>query len=325
MPYPWQKESWRQLVGLRPRLPHALLIHGPAGIGKLMLAEEFAQLLLCEAPGELEAPCGRCDGCRWFLAGSHPDFRRLEPEFLARQRGAAEDEEARASASGKGQKPSAEIKIDEVRELDAFLNLRSHRGRRRVVLVHPAEAMNSHAANALLKGLEEPQAEAHFILVSHRPARLLPTLRSRCVALAIAPPTPERAGPWLKQQAIPDWEEWLAFAGNAPLRAVGYATGTGKLIARFRQALASREYEALGSVVDREELEALAEVLQKHALDVVLASLAGRSRFGKAEGAGNVSAWLQYARQMGKNRLLASHPLNPHLFAAQMVAGMPRD
>lgn len=325
MHYPWQKESWRQLVGLSPKLPHALLIHGPAGIGKLALAEDFTQFLLCEATGRLEAPCGRCDGCRWFLAGSHPDFRRLEPESLARQRDSAEVEEDRAPTASKAQKPSVEIKIDQVRELDAFLNLRSHRGRRRVVLVHPAEAMNLHAANALLKGLEEPQAEAHFILVSHRPARLLPTLRSRCVALPFAPPTPEEAGPWLRQQAIQDWDQWLAFAGNAPLRAEEYAKGGGKLILRFRQALASKDYDALGNVVDREELEALAEVLHKHALDVALASLAGHSRFGKTKGVANAAAWLQYARQMGKNRLLARHPLNPRLFAGEMVAGIPRD
>jgi DNA polymerase-3 subunit delta' len=324
MPYPWQKRTWKQLLELRSRLPHALLIHGPAGIGKLTLAEEFTQFLLCEATGELRAPCRRCDGCRWFLAGSHPDFRRLEPESLARQRDSAEGDEDRSPAASKGQKPSVEIKIDQVRELDAFLNLRSHRGRRRVVLVHPAEAMNLHAANALLKGLEEPQAEAHFILVSHRPARLLPTLRSRCVALPFAPPTPEEAGPWLRQQAIQEWEQWLAFAGNAPLRALEYATGAGKLVLRFRLALASRDCEALANVVDREELEALAEVLQKHAFDVALASLAGRSRFGTAKGEANAAAWLQYARLMGKNRLLASHPLNPRLFAGEMVAGMPR-
>lgn len=322
--YPWQEHIWRQLLDLRAKLPQALLIHGPMGIGKLALAEVFAQILLCEASGELQAPCGRCDGCRWFLAGSHPDFRRLEPEILAQQRVSVEVEDEPVPAAAKSQKASSEIKIDQVRELDGFLNLRSHRGRRRVVLVHPAEAMNPNAANALLKGLEEPQADAHFILVSHRPARLLPTIRSRCVALPVALPKPEDAAPWLKEQRVADGEQWLAYAGGAPLRAVEYATGAGELVARYRQALGARDFDALAAVNDREQLEALAEVLQKHALDVALASCAGRARFGQAKSSPNAAAWLRYARQMGKNRLLASHPLNPRLFAGEMLAGMPK-
>ena len=322
--YPWQINTWGQLLGLRAKLPQALLIHGPSGVGKLALAELFTQILLCEAPGELQAPCGRCEGCRWFLAGSHPDFRRLEPETLAQQRISAAVEDEPAPAGAKPQKASSEIKIDQVRELDAFLNLRSHRGGRRVVLVHPAEAMNLNAANALLKGLEEPQADAHFILVSHRPARLLPTIRSRCVALPVALPRPEVAGPWLKEQRVADGEQWLAFAGGAPLRAVEYATGAGEHVSRYRQALGARDFDALAAVNDREQLEALAEVLQKYALDVALASYAGRARFGGAKGSPNAAAWLRYARQMGKNRLLASHPLNPRLFAGEMIAGMPK-
>jgi len=323
--YHWQKNSWQQLLDLRAKLPQALLIHGPVGIGKQALAEVFAQLLLCEGPGELPAPCGHCDGCRWFQAGSHPDFRRLEPEILARQRVSVEAEDEPAPAAAKPQKASSEIKVDQVRELDGFLNLHSHRGGRRVVLVHPAEAMNANAANALLKGLEEPQADAHFILVSHRPARLLPTIRSRCVALPVALPKPEDVGPWLKEMRVADAERWLAFAGGAPLRAVAYATGAGELIARYRQALETRDFDALAAVNDREQLEALAEVLQKHALDVALASCAGRGRFGQANASPNAVAWLRYARQMGKNRMLASHPLNPRLFAGEMIAGMPKD
>jgi len=322
--YPWQNYTWKQLLDLRAKLPQALLIHGPAGIGKQALAEVFTQILLCEASGELQAPCGGCEGCRWFLAGSHPDFRRLEPEILARQRVSVEVEDQPATAAAKLQKASSEIKIDQVRELDAFLNLRSHRGGRRIVLVHPAEALNLNAANALLKGLEEPQADAHFILVSHRPARLLPTIRSRCLALPVAPPKPEEAVAWLKEARIADGEQWLAFAGGAPLRAAGYANTSGEAVARYRQALRALDYDALAAVNDREQLEALAEVLQKHALDVALASYAGRARFGQAKASPNAAAWLRYARLMGKNRLLASHPLNPRLFAGEMIAGMPK-
>ena len=322
--YPWLEGAWEQLLSIRARLPHALLVHGPEGIGKLALAECFAQLLLCEAAGDLRAPCGACDGCRWFLAGTHPDIRRLEPESLSRLRETGQELDDAAPAVSKTQKPSTEVKIDQVRSLDSFLNLRSHRGRQRVVLVHPAEDMNLNAANALLKGLEEPQAQAHFILVSHRPARLLPTIRSRCVALPVVLPDAAAAGSWLKAQGALDWEAWLAFAGGAPLRALEYASGIGGAIAKLRKALQAKDLDALGAVNDREQLEALAEVLQKHALNVAMESYCGRSRYGQAAGSVQAAAWLRYARQMGRNRLLASHPLNPRLFAGEMIAGMPR-
>jgi DNA polymerase-3 subunit delta' len=324
MIYPWQLSAWDQLLGMRARLPHALLIHGPEGIGKLALAEHFAQLLLCETAGKLRIPCGTCDGCRWYLAGTHPDLRRLEPESLARLRDSGEEQDEAAPIASRTPKPSTEIKIDQVRSLDGFLNLRSHRGGQRVVLVHPAEEMNLNAANALLKGLEEPQAQARFILVSHRPARLLPTIRSRCVALPVALPDAAAAGSWLKAQGALDWEAWLAFAGGAPLRALGYASDTGETIARLRKALETRDLDVLGAVNDRAQVEALAEVLQKHALSVAMASYCGRSRYGQAAGSAHGAAWLRYARQMGRNRLLASHPLNPRLFAEEMIAGMPK-
>jgi len=160
------------------RLPHALLLHGPRGVGKLALAERLGQLLLCEGENR---PCGKCDGCRWYLAGTHPDLRRVEPEALAKGVEPGEEGEEGAESSSKKKKPSLDIKIEQVRALADFLNLRSHRGALRVALLHPAEEMNPNAQNALLKGLEEPPAGAVFILVSHRPHRLLPTVRSRCV------------------------------------------------------------------------------------------------------------------------------------------------
>jgi DNA polymerase-3 subunit delta' len=310
---------------MRERLPQTLLLHGPEGIGKLALAERFAQLLLCEAPGARNAPCGVCDGCRWFLAGSHPDLRRLEPESLSRLRESAYEQDEAAPEGPKAQKPSSEIRIDLVRSLDSFLNLRSHRGRQRVVLVCPAEAMNRSAANALLKGLEEPQGQAHFILVSHRPARLLPTIRSRCVALPVALPEPAAAGAWLKAQGAADWQAWLAFAGGAPLRALQYASEAGEKVSSLLKALQAKDLEALGAVNDREQLEALAEILQKHALNVAMQCLCGRSKYGQAAGSAQAADWLRFARQMGRNRLLASHPLNPRLFAAVMLAGMPKN
>lgn len=325
MIFPWQDSLWNQLRERQARQPHALLVHGPAGIGKLALAEHYAQSLLCEARDPRRAPCGECDGCRWFAAGSHPDFRRVEPASLARRPEDVEEPEDSAPAAGKRARPSSEIKVDQVRALDGFLNLKSHRGARRVALVHPAEDMNPNAANALLKGLEEPPPGAFFLLVSHRPARLLATIRSRCVAVPVPTPDLTASAAWLQQQGAKDSGLWLAFASGAPLLALQYAQGSGDALARVREALLAGDREALGAVNDREQLEALAEVLQKHALDVVFASYCGSTKFGAAKPSANAGAWLRYARKSGRNRALARHPLNPRLFAGEMLGEMPKE
>ena len=121
MIFPWQDNLWAKLRARPARQPHALLIHGPAGIGKLALAEHYAQSLLCEDKDPARAPCGECDGCGWFVAGSHPDFRLVEPESLARRPEDAEEPGDTAPSQGKRAKPSTEIKVDQIRALDGFL------------------------------------------------------------------------------------------------------------------------------------------------------------------------------------------------------------
>jgi DNA polymerase-3 subunit delta' len=316
--HPWNESILSRLQ--RDALPHALLIHGPQGVGKLALAERIAQLILCEAPSEARKPCGKCEGCRWFLSGNHPDFRRLEPEALAPQ---VEAEEG-AEAPTRKTKPSQEIKIDQVRELADFLHVGSHRGARRVALVHPAEEMNANAANALLKGLEEPPPAAMFLLVSHRPGRLLATVRSRCVSLPVPLPKRESALEWLRGQALSDPERWLAYAGGAPLRALIFASQA-EALDRLMRGVASG---ADVIIDDRESLEALAEALQKLALDRAFTASGVKAKYQVSRAKANsaqAKAWLDYARQMGQNRALARHPVNPRLFAAEMLATMPTD
>jgi DNA polymerase III subunit delta' len=311
--HPWNEPLFESLKARTERFPHALLIHGARGTGKLALAERLAQLLLCEAPAG--KPCGACEGCRWFLAGSHPDFRRVEPEALAREP-AVEPEEGDAPAK-KG-KPSTEIKVEQVRELAGFLNLRSHRGRMRVAIVHPAEDMNANSANALLKGLEEPPAGAVFLLVSHRPARLLPTIRSRCVAVPVPIPARETALEWLSSQGAQNPARWLAYAGGAPLLALDYVA---------KAQVLERLLQHPGPVDDRDELDTLAEALQKIALDRALSALGLPQKYQTGTSPGrspDAHAWLTFAREMGQHRLLCRHPLNPKLFSAEMLAGLPK-
>lgn len=319
----FQQEAWNRLVGLAGRAPHALLLHGPEGVGKLQLAERFAQLLLCESAGPRTASCGKCDGCRWFVAGHHPDVRFIEPETLAR-RPAGDDGETSEKSKAK---PSAEIKIDQVRGLADFVNLASHRGGKRIVIVHPAEAMNTPAANALLKSLEEPPASAMFLLVSHRAARLLPTVRSRCVPIAVPLPAADQARAWLEKQGVKDAGRRLAFAGGAPLRALQDANGgRGERADQMLQALASGNLDRLQGARDREELELLADVLQRCAYDRALGSVGLAGKYGSegASKAGSARQWLAYMRKLGPERALARHPVNPGLHAREMLRGFPR-
>lgn len=313
----------QHLIGLRDRLPHALLLHGPAGVGKLALAEHFAQFLVCEGSTKRTGACGHCDACRWAQGGNHPDIRIVEPETLAR--GVPMVEEGGEEGKGRERKaPSSQIKVEQARELGDFAHVVSHRGGYRVAVIHPAEDMNAATANSLLKILEEPPAGAVFLLVSHRPARLLATVRSRCVPVPVPVPDAKAATQWLAAQGVRNAERWLAFAGGSPRRALEYASGErGEAIEQALRNLAGGDRDRLADVRGREELEPLAEVLQKMALDRAFFALLGKSRYGGAGAGGEARAWLAYARAMGRHRTLTRHPLNPRLLAAEMVAGMP--
>ena len=169
MIYPWQADDWSRLQQLRSHWPHALLLHGQAGIGKLRFAQHLAQGLLCEAQQPNGEPCGHCAACGWFSQGNHPDYRIVVPDALAAERGPASADDSADKADkadgDEGRKtraPSKEIRIEQVRALLDFSGVGSHRGGMRVVVLYPAEALNVAAANALLKTLEEPPAGVVF-------------------------------------------------------------------------------------------------------------------------------------------------------------------
>lgn len=209
-PYPWLKPQLAQLVAMRERMPHALLIAGPAGIGKLELAQALIATLLCIHPDAGHA-CGNCASCRWLAAGSHPDVLQVEPQM-------PDSEEE--SASRQRQKP---INVEQVRAATGFLQLSSHQGGLRIVLVQPAETMNVPAANALLKTLEEPPAGSLLILVSHHPARLLPTVISRCYQVRVPVPAASVATAWLREQGVTETALSLSLANGSPLLALAQA------------------------------------------------------------------------------------------------------
>lgn len=225
MIHPWNQPLYARLMSDRARLPHAVLLHGPAGVGKLDLGMALANALLCTAPTPAGA-CGACDACNWFEKGNHPDFRRLEPaENESGKNGAGNDEAAEESAekSKSSRKGGKLIQVDRVREVTRFLELSSHRGGWRVALIQPAEMMNASAANALLKTLEEPPAGVLLILVTHQMGRLLPTVVSRCRKVHVGLPARDVSLAWLRGMGVEDEAALLAEAGGAPLAALSFA------------------------------------------------------------------------------------------------------
>jgi DNA polymerase-3 subunit delta' len=153
-------DAWAQLVARRAQLPHALLIAGQAGMGKFDLARHFAAFLLCESPTAATQACGVCAACGWLAQGNHPDFRLLQPEALA-------EESTDGAETSARKKPSQQITIDQVRALDEFLHVGTHRHGARVILINPAEAMNRSTANSLLKSLEEP-IRKYFVFIGYK-------------------------------------------------------------------------------------------------------------------------------------------------------------
>ncbi len=316
--YPWQSEDWARLQALRNRPSQGLLLQGMKGIGKLDIAINYARSLLCEHPQADGSSCDKCPSCHWFHQGSHPDFRFLQPE--------SETDDGEA-----GKKPSRQISVDQIRSLSDFMGMTAHQGGRRVVIIHPAEAMNANAANALLKNLEEPPPGLLFILVTHKAQSLLPTLLSRCLAFTMAVPDVASATRWLEGQGVKLPAEALAIAGFSPLQArMGAAeAGAGardKLLSAVRQS-ASLDVFALADAMQKTEQVLVVQWLQQWCYDLISHKLAGRVRYHPADKAligklvANMDpvnlARLQKYLQTVKRE--SQHTLNPKLFFESLL------
>ena len=306
---------------MRGRLPHALLFHGRSGIGKLHLASVLAQSLLCEKPANQGLACGVCPACAWFASGNHPDFRLIQPEALVP---AQEEAEAGEGVEEGKKKPSKQIKIEQIRALSDFLNVGSHRNGYRVVLIHPAESMNPGSANALLKSLEEPSTGVVFLLVSHQPSKLLPTVRSRCHALTLTLPSRELSLRWLQEQGSKATLAALAFAGDAPLEAAALPDDEAETRSRLLDLLSQPASSALGLADFCQRLQPVAVVnwMLKWTYDLIALASKGEARYNiDREGKLSVLAQsmpvlklLRFYSALSYLQAISEHPLNARLF-----------
>jgi DNA polymerase III subunit delta' len=207
MVLPWHEPLWQKMQQSwqADRLPHALLLVGPQGMGKAVFAKRLADTMLCEQPNATKKEaCGLCKSCHVQLAKTHPDFLEIQPVEQGKQ-----------------------ISIEQIRHLIQFCGLTAHYGCSQIVIINPAEAMNRNAANSLLKLLEEPPPKTLLMLVSHQHHILPATIRSRCQRIDFSRPDHELTQAWLshqlKNQSTVPMQLLLNLSAQAPLAALALA------------------------------------------------------------------------------------------------------
>lgn len=313
---PWQAAALAQW--LAQRSPHpAWLVVGPSGHGGERLAQAMAAAWLCDGPTQTGA-CGHCEACHWLNSGSHPDFRLVQPdapeetsETLARQ----------------------EIKVDAIRALSEWAVHTAHR-QRKVVVIAPAQSMNTQAANALLKLLEEPPPTLRFFLSASDARQLPATIVSRCVTVKAPLASPAQAQAWLQAQSVPTAQLPLVVAqsGGAPLFAVDCAQpDVQQQRSAFLDLLAKPA--VLSALAVGDSIDALSRSARRRALqfrlhwlacwvhDVCCVAAGGAPRFNPdynteivalAKNLPNVATHRYYANLINRLRWI-QHPLNPRL------------
>jgi DNA polymerase-3 subunit delta' len=332
--FDWQKVEWARLLTERRKLPHALLLAGTAGVGKFVFAQALAAHLLCEKQAPDGTPCGLCSSCILLSGGNHPDFRLIRLEET--------DDSAPSEDSPKGASPpksvARQIGIDQVRALEDFVFLGSHRLGNRVVLVSPAVALTLAAENSLLKLLEEPPAGVYFILVSSEPRRLLPTILSRCQRIDLGPPDRLSAQRWLDAQGHESTAELLDLTGGAPLIAADWAARG--ILQSYRKAidvLAERPVDPVAMAAqwailikggENLSLADLVVIVQKWLLDLALIKFAGSCRYHVSwqprlrtlAGGAHATNLLACYNDFLRIKAVVRHPLNTQLFLEDMAA-----
>jgi DNA polymerase III subunit delta' len=319
---PWLAEP---LARLRDHArSHALILHGGGGSGQIELALRVAQAWLCERP---PGPCGQCPSCHLAVGRSHPDLRVLMPETMQLALGWSDGPEAVGEGDGdegggKGKKkPSREIKIDAMRAAIDWAHTSASRGQGKVLVFYPADAMNETSANALLKTLEEPAAGIRLLLCVDDPERLLPTVRSRCQRVHLAPPDEAGARAWLARQGVADAALMLRAGSGEPLAAQALlAEGlTPTLWAQLPRQVVQGESRALAGLA----LPRAVRVMQQICHDAMLACVGGTPRFfeaGQIPAGARLDALSDWAADLRRVARHDEHPWNVPLRIEALVA-----
>ncbi len=316
---PWLSAQQMQLLGLRG---HALLLHGPSGLGQYDLALALARAWLCECPGE-QGACGACDSCHAIDVRTHPDLAVLMPETTSLELGWPLDEKVQKELDEKKRKPSRQIRVEAARSVIAFSQLTRSRGSCKVVLVYPAERMNTESANTLLKTLEEPSGEVRFILASEAADQLLPTIRSRCQAHALSWPEPQAALGWLLAAARSEalkpgdaasLQTCLQAAGGRPQDALQWARAglTPRTWSSLPRSMAAGDW----SLLSEWPMPLQLEVMQKLCHDLMAVAGGGAPRFFERDQLPAPPSWrvlARWSRELLQEARSVEHPFQPAL------------
>ncbi|MGH8145577.1 MAG: DNA polymerase III subunit delta' [Rhodanobacteraceae bacterium] len=307
---PWCEPLWDVLAAraANETLPHALLLCGPAGLGKRVLADAFVRARLCGTPEDGRA-CGHCRACRLLAAGTHPDRVLVEIE-----------------ENPKTHKMRTEIVIDQIRALSARLAMASQLNGWQVAAIDPADAMNPAAQNALLKTLEEPSDASLIVLVADQPWRLSATIRSRCQRLDFAVPSANDALAWLSARAVEHADAMLAAAGGNPGEAWLLAENGGMQrrqgVARDLLALAAGrgDARAIGKAwADDQPVQRLVQAARLLEGAMRARASGSRSRFDPGWGSVELERAFEHANRL---RVLLNGPLRADLALFEWLDGL---
>ena len=316
------------------RIPNAVLIHGPGGLGKARFGVWLSNLLLCQQASPAGLPCGSCNACRLRIGGNHPDFRLVEPE--------GDDPDVETSKSKQGKRANKSIKIDQIRALESFVYVGSHQAGRRVILLLGAETMNTAAANALLKILEEPPISTYFLIVSSKFQSLLPTLISRCRKIPFTGFSATHLEQVKKGLGLTEKDDrYLSLSAGAAYRVADWKQeGVYDALDGVIESLATPDsdpvslaarWEAILKKTPGFALEELVETVQRWNFDLALENLSGRVRYhsgwkrpGYPAGKLSPNALIAACKNLNQFRKSARHPMNQQLFLESMAAELLR-
>lgn len=316
---PWLAVQLKRLLAQRG---HAWLLQGPSGLGQAELGLALVRAWLCEQPSE-EGACGHCASCHAIDVHTHADLAVLMPETELLARGWPLSEKAQSDIDDKKRKPSQDIRVEALREAIEFTQRTSARGHGLAVLIYPAERMNTVAANALLKTLEEPPGDVRFVLASDASHALPATIRSRCQIHTLAWPDSAQAQRWLTAQDIPvpDAAVLLRAAGGRPNEALSLAQALGAQPATAWAALPRAIARGEGAAaLAGQPLGWAIGVLQKLCYDLLAQANGAAPRFFDAadlppmpQGTAAINALTAWAAELRQAARTADHPFQSGL------------